>query len=1584
MSLSNSESTDDDSPDSAPYNHSVETNIFAISSEGGHVIYHVSNAGRPLSKKVTEELQTLLVSNAKVSHMRAPREATLETEMHFDKVDPRDVNLRVNPFGSGMSVDGSEEGGGRDLESSQKLDFGGSFEMPGGMDAKNVSRAEDVQRILNARRLTRETCRKEKIFFDDEIDGLIEPTDDTKKTTDLSGTVEKNKNANAGEESPHGSVNKSRLSLEDVSFIQDIVDEIVTDAVFACVEADASNEQPSAEKGTQDSIEGLPNGKTSGITTDNLRNSSDQVTEDVKKTTNGNSDAVGVEHGNCLENSSDMESGKTNGEAKTRMSRQNSERTSSSSGADDRSSPPPSHHPHKLDTELLPTVHPLHTHILLYTQKYDAKRTLYAFQCIKAMLGTSARHVTYALTTANIGGATTPHISRVLDLLVRHRRSVFGKNFHGDMSGDVSGVSSMRSSMFVEVLVSVCLYYIRSYYPNLMMSKLSDSELTANKDIQILSCDILNMLLAELISITRSSGRGFATYIGELLSKCKVQKAVMYLVLSSVYNTRQHIAGQEDSVNLTEAIISFNDEATEVDSNETLQIRLLKLLLSVIVLEDQVRRSTGDQSSVSAPLPPEWDALSINATLASCPSVDYQSGRPVVYQPMLLLSIVSMLKQQHMSHMHRHWLALVISATPYLHRALTKVTLATVYQLCRNVELLAQLYELGHVYKSLTYQPDKIPPDHIVTLLEALTTVCHHCLLDSCQQPVDLSTATVQSLPDCTVGTSSYRADPPVDEGWGSGVGSGLLNNLAQSLHLQSGGIRDVSPLKDSTCPGFSSRLETKAHLLNILPRILASLTVLWRSIHVSETKDLSGETQPWWTLGSPKAVRQCILEFISPLALHHTQHMLAAVAVVWNERRQKGLGSAVKRVIPAAGMDQLLLVDLVSAVKLLPIDTVIQTVKQIIKQPPLSGATGGETTGQLSGLMSNQKSGVPLEVGLLRFLYAYIQRVEGGLLIDTWPLLLSLLRDGLQINLVPPGLFVLLAILSEFLQKMPMFEERKDQKDLQEITQRLLEACSEVAGSSLEQITFFRRNLAVKPGPQRDVTAEMDDLTTDLEHDAGRQRVGSMSRNTSGSSSGQTTSSLPADSHQYSVQALVLLTDVTATLLDVVYKSEEKEQRVIPLLNNILCKIFPYLKNHSLHNLPSFRACSQFLASLSSYQYTRRAWKREVFELLVDPSFFQTDEECIRSWMIIIDNLMSHDRITFKDLITRINVTQGTSLNLFSSKEAEFEQRAQLLKRLSFTLFCSEPDQYQKFMPDIQEKLADCLRLPMILSLQAQVFLCFRVLLLRMSPQYLTSLWPTIITELVQVMLQIEQELTPDEKGNEARSQLSKLDASLWHSGNATSTGATGPTVTPAWLQLYLHACKLLDLALTLPADTIPQFQLYRWAFVGDGGGPTPDMDKRRHTRDQPPNFVPHVVKIARLIKTKFGDIPLLPRASPPLGSAPLLTSPYVGTAQDLCSFFTTIHAILQHHGGQSGLTNGHAAHEGPSGGAPGMEGSQHVLSKAVSLSRSVSAPDVSMSRLGVSGGHGESSRNKSTLSDMKLVEQILLRDMLEYIPSK
>lgn len=47
----------------------------------------------------------------------------------------------------------------------------------------------------------------------------------------------------------------------------------------------------------------------------------------------------------------------------------------------------------------------------------------------------------------------------------------------------------------------------------------------------------------------------------------------------------------------------------------------------------------------------------------------------------------------------------------------------------------------------------------------------------------------------------------------------------------------------------------------------------------------------------------------------------------------------------------------------------------------------------------------------------------------------------------------------------------------------------------------------------------------------------------------------------------------------------------------------------------------------------------------------------------------------------------QSGTLGIFSSREQEYEQKAQLLKRLAYVIFCSEIDQYAKYMPEIQGK---------------------------------------------------------------------------------------------------------------------------------------------------------------------------------------------------------------------------------------------------------------------------------------------------------
>ncbi len=228
-------------------------------------------------------------------------------------------------------------------------------------------------------------------------------------------------------------------------------------------------------------------------------------------------------------------------------------------------------------------------------------------------------------------------------------------------------------------------------------------------------------------------------------------------------------------------------------------------------------------------------------------------------------------------------------------------------------------------------------------------------------------------------------------------------------------------------------------------------------------------------------------------------------------------------------------------------------------------------------------------------------------------------------------------------------------------------------------------------------------------------------------------------------------------------------------------------------------RAASQLLSSLSSFPATRRAWRRDAFELLLDPAFFSVDVQTLRHWRDIIDNLMSHDKDAFRELLSsclfrflkfpvaseiissdisrftqfvleidsfrplifvvergkdvfelktfrvnpflpssmsasnlfillgkywslpivnrltefrsalgadRVSVNPSGSLGLFSSKEQEIELRAMLLKRLAFTLFCTEGDQYQRYLPDIQG-LSFCL--PNVIELPHNSLHCFQ-----------------------------------------------------------------------------------------------------------------------------------------------------------------------------------------------------------------------------------------------------------------------------------
>ncbi|VDM53042.1 unnamed protein product [Angiostrongylus costaricensis] len=292
------------------------------------------------------------------------------------------------------------------------------------------------------------------------------------------------------------------------------------------------------------------------------------------------------------------------------------------------------------------------------------------------------------------------------------------------------------------------------------------------------------------------------------------------------------------------------------------------------------------------------------------------------------------------------------------------------------------------------------------------------------------------------------------------------------------------------------------------------------------------------------------------------------------------------------------------------------------------------------------------------------------------------------------------------------------------------------------------------------------------------------------------------------------------AELVDSVCKSDDKE-RLLPTLQAVWGNVIPYLRAKNARNSRFFLASSQLLASMSSFSYMRPIWKKTTLELLLDSSFFKMDMQSLKQWLIVSDHLMTHDKTSFKDLLKSIAYTPNASFSIMTSKEQEYEARALAVKRLAFVVLGSELDQYQAQMNDIQgygKRLSENLRVSQSPSIRSAVFLCIRVLLLRLRPPSLIGIWPIMITELVHVLLQMEQQLCSEGNGIED----------------------LGCARDDAWMQLYLAACKTLETLCTLPAGYLAQFQMCHWAFVNSVSTSKTDV------------FLPFAGRINKLLRTK------------------------------------------------------------------------------------------------------------------------------------
>lgn len=1067
----------------------------------------------------------------------------------------------------------------------------------------------------------------------------------------------------------------------------------------------------------------------------------------------------------------------------------------------------------KQEREKREAIDSLFRHVLLYSTAGGWRHLLQGLALLDSLLRSSAEcPLVDALSSTSLDTSSAAHLNLVSNLLQRHQQAQDGKGFYGGLLSPSSS-PSVPPSLLIELLVSLCLRFLRSHYPSYL--SLGPLDLQGNREVQVKSVEVLTRIVNQLCCAARApeGSRANLESIRKLLSGCKVQQYALLSLSASMYiSQRGSDKGASKGLELLDEQGGLSEESLVNlgggggQEQYPLQMELLKLLQALIVLEHLVwpggaASATGsggssgqsgdsrESSAASTPLAREWQTAVLYQQ--SIKAAQYVQSHPITAQGMFVSAAARALQPQYGYAMHPHWVSLLCSSLPYLGRSLGIIVAPLINQICRNLDELVKLYEHdgGKTNQSLSSRRENIAPDYPLTLLEGLTTITHYCLLDNRRPP---------------------GACDPVD-------------------------VRNA-----------------RSAVIEALPHMLSSMALLWGVVMKEEFQRRSSDsaqnnrhssTSVYFK--STKTLRQRILEFLLPLTGQYGVQLMASLGVVWSSRKSKRRHK--NKVLPVASESRLTIVELVKSLHTLHTDTILHLVKEVVRKPH-----------QIKG---EQKSTL-VDIPMLQFSFAYIQGISAQALQENIAPLLTLLRESVQLNLAPPGYFLLLGVLNDFVNRLPNLDSKKDTRDLQEVTQRILEAVGGIAGSSLEQTSWLSRSLEVKVQPQVCPEAEEpDDADMDGEHCESMAQASTM-----------VSSSAPS---VYSVQALVLLAEILAPLLDMVYRSDEKE-KAVPLISRLMYYVFPYLKNHSAYNMPSFEAGAQLLSSLSGYAYTKRAWKKEVFELFMDPLFFTMDASCAQSWKAIIDHLLTHEKTMFKDLMSM----QSGSLKLFASAE----QKPMLLKRQAFAMFSGELDQYHLYLPLIQERLTETLRMNPSPAVSAQMFLMFRVLLLRISSQHLTSLWPIMVTELIRTFARLEKAL-------QAEKDTSKLAKVV-----RGALDKNGPVnFSQAELGMYLSACKFLDTSLAFPPERIPLFQMYRWAFV-------PEVDVNRY--NGPENALiegeqestPHVVKVLEGIQQRYGTLNgLSEESSTEHLEFPLLTQRSLSSITQLLPFLRTLCCSFQ-----------------------------------------------------------------------------------------
>ncbi|CAG8507748.1 1615_t:CDS:10 [Paraglomus brasilianum] len=403
-------------------------------------------------------------------------------------------------------------------------------------------------------------------------------------------------------------------------------------------------------------------------------------------------------------------------------------------------------------------------------------------------------------------------------------------------------------------------------------------------------------------------------------------------------------------------------------------------------------------------------------------------------------------------------------------------------------------------------------------------------------------------------------------------------------------------------------------------------------------------------------------------------------------------------------------------------------------------------------------------DVLILRFLETYCENLDQyDALVEVWPYCLAYSKDIIsQANgykYLFPSLMRFIHSVVDKLTTTSCFEDRKMRKDMQDNYQRVLENCIFIAGKSFDQGLWIRRSTR-----DEEETSESLDGSENKDSDFNRSSTPMLDEKKLSSRSKEE----------------ILIDKVNQHLASVIIPNIRRLIQDQAGINQMIYNMMYYVITPALKSRGSTsgnRVILDQLVEISKITFASK-WRKEVWEFFMDNRFFNMGRNASKKWQTIVQTIMLSEKERFAEILGRISTSPANGL--FMSKDQETLNRALNLRRLSYIIYSGKVDQYSLQLPSVQEKLVELLKLEQTELVHVEIYLCLRILLLRLSKKPLSTFWPIILTELVRLF----------------GSFLQKIDD------------------RPETANIFLAACKFLDLLFVLRND---DFQVYEWIFIRD-----------------------------------------------------------------------------------------------------------------------------------------------------------------------